>query len=628
MDWLRFLQCLFFVSLPQIGIAAAQLSDGEKLGDRSIAVTGDVLRPDSYAITESHPVTLREVLTSSGLAAESSTVTIFRHGRGQSRSTEIVERSSTDPGPIVQTGDIVAVRSLSESDAGVRPNAVIRIGHQVQVLSLQGEGVTLGDVLGYMQFPPQIATSLQKMPLSGAVGLAQLKSSDVICHGDIIFPNAEIGRIQNSSHGIVPVVSEWRSPPRFTNTPSQSPAEEIPSSQNSAGDLPSSFPEESAPVSTTDKELLLAPPADTASISPSAESSVSVAPLMQDTPGNNEASHMPVVSASLSRQTKQPVETVLQNAEQGSEDIEQLNESAPAPPAEVSAPQSTTAGIGVLQITLATLLLGAAAVMVFSIQRRSDTSDQIVAESETDKPSPTGSGLNTISEDYLYRRSDEAVSPANSEAFTSSQKTISETDTVETSANLVADGEWFSEDWRKSRTAPQLTSVALQGTPAANTDLTVASLPAGSATPAGLSSVVSETLNVERNEKQDSNQKVQGSSAYEDLNSLIENRLPVELSKADLPLRISIFGRPSGPRRLRIDAAHPAVPGPHTVSGVMKTKTAFQQTSARDAVRRNSSSAGMSSKNDSAPAEITAENDGRIESLDRALTFLQGQGDR
>ena len=53
---------------------------------------------------------------------------------------------------------------------------------------------------------------------------------------------------------------------------------------------------------------------------------------------------------------------------------------------------------------------------------------------------------------------------------------------------------------------------------------------------------------------------------------LIENRLPVNLQQADLPLNVSLFGKPSGPRRLRIDSAHTEIAPPHMLSRSRKRK--------------------------------------------------------
>lgn len=47
------------------------------------------------------------------------------------------------------------------------------------------------------------------------------------------------------------------------------------------------------------------------------------------------------------------------------------------------------------------------------------------------------------------------------------------------------------------------------------------------------------------------------------LDELLENRLPIELQKAELPLKVALYGKPAGPRKIRIDAAHTQIAAPH-----------------------------------------------------------------
>jgi hypothetical protein len=96
--------------------------------------------------------------------------------------------------------------------------------------------------------------------------------------------------------------------------------------------------------------------------------------------------------------------------------------------------------------------------------------------------------------------------------------------------------------------------------------------------------------------------------SFADLEDLLQNRLPVDLCEAQLPLRISLFGRPAGPRRLRIDAAHSKIPAPHM------NRTAEQ--SQKPSVI--------------ASAAATTPNEPSIKahgSLDRALHYLQDRTD-
>ncbi|MDA1231131.1 MAG: hypothetical protein O2856_10180, partial [Planctomycetota bacterium] len=87
-----------------------------------------------------------------------------------------------------------------------------------------------------------------------------------------------------------------------------------------------------------------------------------------------------------------------------------------------------------------------------------------------------------------------------------------------------------------------------------------------------------------------------------DLEDLLQNRLPIVLCEAQMPLRISLFGKPTGPRRLRIDAAHTTVPAPHRSLSAEKRRVPPVATVAAAALGPTDTTSG---------------------GLDRALHFLQ-----
>ena len=61
--------------------------------------------------------------------------------------------------------------------------------------------------------------------------------------------------------------------------------------------------------------------------------------------------------------------------------------------------------------------------------------------------------------------------------------------------------------------------------------------------------------------------KKPSSKTVYDLEDMIRNRIPINVKQTDLPLRVTLFGRPAGPRRLRIDAAHTRVDKPNFAAG-------------------------------------------------------------
>lgn len=135
------------------------------------------------------------------------------------------------------------------------------------------------------------------------------------------------------------------------------------------------------------------------------------------------------------------------------------------------------------------------------------------------------------------------------------------------------------------------------------------------------------------------------------LEDLIQNRLPMELSATQLPLKISLFGKPEGPRRLRIDAAHTTIAAPHMASTAKRAKrrepvmavkhdASQQQTetakSAQSEMTGPSETTSVSPVNDSRTEETRSadsvtqrqpqsESQNSASGLDKALNFLEEQ---
>ncbi|MEZ6128187.1 MAG: hypothetical protein R3C59_05875 [Planctomycetaceae bacterium] len=103
------------------------------------------------------------------------------------------------------------------------------------------------------------------------------------------------------------------------------------------------------------------------------------------------------------------------------------------------------------------------------------------------------------------------------------------------------------------------------------------------------------------------------------LEDLIQNRLPLELKQTQLPLQIALFGRPAGPRRLRIDAAHTQIAAPKMDTVARRSR---QQKHATVVESANNPSAGQSST--SAERSTAAD----VSRFDRALNFLEEQSEK
>ena len=111
---------------------------------------------------------------------------------------------------------------------------------------------------------------------------------------------------------------------------------------------------------------------------------------------------------------------------------------------------------------------------------------------------------------------------------------------------------------------------------------------------------------------------VNGAKDLSDLEDLLQNRLPIDLCQVELPLRVSLFGRPAGPRRLRIDAAHSRVPVPHmNMSSERRRDESVTVSAQRSAFEMPSQEEQAGEKKSAATSA----------SLDRALHYLQDRTD-
>jgi hypothetical protein len=103
-----------------------------------------------------------------------------------------------------------------------------------------------------------------------------------------------------------------------------------------------------------------------------------------------------------------------------------------------------------------------------------------------------------------------------------------------------------------------------------------------------------------------------------DLEDLLQNRLPIDICQVELPLRVSLFGRPAGPRRLRIDAPHSRVPAPHMNMSPERRRDESVPVSAQR------SGFEMPTQEEQAGEKKSAATSA---SLDRALHYLQDRTD-
>lgn len=213
-----------------------------------------------------------------------------------------------------------------------------------------------------------------------------------------------------------------------------------------------------------------------------------------------------------------------------------------------------------------------------------------------------------------------------------------------TSSNaLVGSDEWFGADWRtsvtESVTADVGESEVIEEIQAADQETVAEDFAAESQAADSLADGDEDDLDiddtvVELRESRLSQKRVpsveevvvkaeenvlDASDSRSDLEDLIHNRLPMELRQVDLPLQVSLFGRPSGPKRLRIDNAHTQIAAPHMLSGARRNRRPEKMAVAAEQNRPMESEDRQSG----GPAEQGRGTPG----LDKALNFIDERSD-
>jgi len=190
------------------------------------------------------------------------------------------------------------------------------------------------------------------------------------------------------------------------------------------------------------------------------------------------------------------------------------------------------------------------------------------------------------------------------ETLTEFEPAIQADSAVRVAKALVAGHEWFSGDWQEQIDSSELSShdgaAAGDSVPAScGTDhLQVAIESSENAIVSAVESV--KTLSCD-------------AQSFSELEDLLQNRLQIELCETQLPLRVALFGKPAGPRCLRIDAAHATIPAPHMNRSPDKRRE--QTAAATNVAPEHSAVAHTLSGPDSSG------------SLDRALHLLQQRTD-
>lgn len=687
MDGLRSLIGVLVTACLCQASTAAEAQPQPQTAPATCAVVGDVARPNTWHCPAAAPLTLRDALSAAGLASEHAQVLIIRTVSAH-QWTELVSRSSSDSGPPLRAGDVVVVTSTSPLDNPVPPNAAFVLEGRPLVLSLQPSEqvpVAVGDVLSSCRLPLERVADLRLVSAVPGRSQPHLQPALPIQHGDVLVAGHASSRGVTARQRFAPLVTEWNSAMRPTSGPT--PTSNPPAGQGitAAGSTPAAdsptglmLPGATAAATATPAAPAVAP-LSTPELAPAPHSPTT----LPAQPADALPPAVPVTPFRTISQTQAaahdaslpPASTLLNetlsndNFELPGSDLA-LAESTAEASAELSA--ESTAGSTLWNLVFAGGLLTAAALIIIGWMRSEADMRQAQARAVQEGTSPPPA-------DSLRQHSQAAVSldasttaAAVAEHVTPATQAAATQSTAVDSGPLIARGEWFSGDWLKASAAPpqamptppvpaasaETATPAAAAVPIASTSVSPP-LPtwlSGATTVQAVQSAAHQALDnwsATQSQRSRAAEAVQpvaaaqpaaaassvtaaqiqpaatGTAAetFHDLNDLIENRLPVDLCAARMPLRVNLFGRPAGPQRLRIDAAHTQLAGPHMSLGADRRRMDAPQTVTAGAAPGPAANVARGERvpageQQGAAADVPV----APASLDRALHFLNEQG--
>ncbi len=603
-----------------------------------VAVVGDVEHCGNYPVPGDSPLTVRQAVQNAGMVSDSVNVKVIRATQDRAQFTQVISASSFDNGEPVENGDVLLVQSMSPLKAEVRKNAALRTNSGVIVVGLEEDGIRIGDVLLYAQTEPPSDGQIRVISrFQGQPPILKAELYSATSHGDVISISHDNRQVLKGFGNMAPSVSEWK------NTSAALPST-LTSDASSYTGVDFSHPADS---SNSQSFEFPASPADTMFLPVSGDDTLESSAFATDA---DDESTAPTNALPISQSEDVADTTNETTADDKISFASESDDIAPVAPAEiktglVAATRSSNFNPWNLVFVGGLLLAGT---LILAGTLRPDPDDngkfietavrESIANSKRFNSTPTAPQKPTASPmwqttqkaELPTEKSEEVMkSPIASAAAEFEKSAEIQTAAPATIANsLVARHEWFGGDWNgrvvQSNDVPNETAacvdsivnVAIPEAPAfqecvAEIQKTETSTKSVTEELSAADVIVNDTAAMEivsvnadsvasadavTNENKDQSEM----SALEDL---LQNRLPIDLCEAQLPLRIALFGTPTGPRRLRIDAAHKTVPPPHVNLTADK--------------RREQQVAAIAS---AAPKQSTADSSG---GLDRALHFLQ-----
>lgn len=548
----------------------------------TFAVVGDIVNCDTYPVPTGTTLTVQQAVLNAGLASESVNVKVIRSAQDYPQWSQSVSATSTDNGERVESGDVLVVQSLSSMTVAIRKNAALRSELGVAVVSLEQDGIVIGDVLQATHTLPPADGQLKVISrFSGQTPIAKPQLYHPVAHGDVISISRS-NRVELKGFGSMsPSFSEWKSDGTKVARDPFLPIT-LPSNDQSLSSGQSMFPPLQLPTSLEQENLHAvqdgqSPDADAAEPIPAL--SISQAEDVADTGAVDNNMSLDAESRAV----------------------------APTAPSEIQIGTVTNSAGTAFNpwnlVFIGGLLLAGTLILAGTLkpEPEDDTASGNIAEgTKTSDARPVGAPPAS------YRKWTESPAPVRvaipvpqtAETLPTMEAAIRTVSPVGVAKALVADHEWFSGDWHgpidSSRLSSHSTTPADDSEPAScgrNNDPV--------AIESSENTIVSEVASVKTISSDE--------KRFSDLEDLLQNRLPIDRCETQLSLRMPLFGKPAGPRCLRIDAAHTTIPAPHLNRSPEKH-------------REQTATATNTAPSAASPAPSSAETSG---SLDRALQFLQ-----
>ena len=628
---------------PSVGAAANHAQP-------TFVVIGDVRNHNYFPLSPHAKTTIHQAVFQAGMLGDSVSVSVVRGKQQRAAFTQMVSVASADTGELVMEGDILVVQSMQPVQEAHSKNAALQTEGGVVPVTLADDYIAVGDVLqgtgGLPSAGQQVKVSCR---FRGRPLLENAALSDRVEHGDVI---TVVQRAQSTSRGfgsMVPAFSEWQ-----TSEVTQPAPAGLNAAEKLVPEVAPAIPLE-FPVQTSDSKT----PDD--SRNPFADAADPVDEAVLESHSEMEENESELTVRSVSQASAVPAENI-----------------APPAPVEIAVPleaarQVPAASMGLWNILFIGGLLVAGSMILIGSLRSEE--EELNADSGTMQSSALiGNAANSVAP-----MGSPSIEPLASQATSVLEKKVTAPVAAAVvsaevaakpplaSENLPSATEtqaWFGGDWRNPAVKASAASMTSEKSAACDSVIVAAGMDhrgqvdaqsvylmekmvveslsdsktarpvkmaesiaveQGAAPVAPIIRPIAATVTVEsdmlssvpiRTAVADSS--INDAKVLSDLEDLLQNRLPIDLCQVELPLRVSLFGRPAGPRRLRIDAAHSRVPAPHmNMSSERRRDEAVPVSAQRSGFEMPTQEEQAGEKKSAATSA----------SLDRALHYLQDRTD-